>query len=351
MADLLHPQHYQDGSIGEIFRSLPPVSWQPAGYWAVVGYEEACQVLTQPDVFSSAFGTGALSEQDRTFDPSTYDPANPPYRALNLCDPPAHTALREHLEDWIAAHPPVLPADVFAPLRTGGDVADSILRRLPRHTLMAMLEVSEEDAFRLQDVGLRIACAEDSALASRTAYSEWRSAEDELSVALGQVRCGLGAHLDPRARQQLLRLLLLASLESSTTALASLLLALSSRWDQARERRSFFVEEVLRLNPPLQRFARLALRAYRLGNVEVQAGQRVVVFFAPANRGASHAKHLSFGAGPHRCPGAGIARKLLRSLLDACLELPGPPRLAEPPEFYWSSFQLTPRRFVLLANA
>lgn len=113
MSDLLHPQHYQDGSSRDLFAALPTVSWQPAGYWAVVGYTEACEVLTQRDVFSSAFGTGALSEMDRTFNPATYDPANPPYRALNLCDPPAHTALRQHLEDWIGAHSPVLPADVY----------------------------------------------------------------------------------------------------------------------------------------------------------------------------------------------------------------------------------------------
>ena len=329
MQSLLNPQLFLDGSIDDVLSHLPPVSWQPEGYWAVLGFAEGRRVLSESQLFSSAFGTGPVSELDRQFSPHGYDPAHPPCRHLNLCDPPAHTSLRQHLEEWISSHPLVLPASLFEPLRVGGEISESLLRRLPRQTLTAMLEVDEELACYLQDIGLRLAYAEDAALTKRSAFSRWKNAEEELREALQAVRCGLGTHLPLEERHHLLRLLVLASLESTTTALAGLLIQLTypQVWQQAQSRRAYFVEDFLRQFPPIQRFARLAIQNVRLGETEIQTGQRVVVFFRATNCGADISNHLSFGAGPHRCPGAGMARKILRALLDACLDLPQPPQL------------------------
>lgn len=287
---------------------------------------------------------------DSYYRPGQYDPTHPPYHSLNLCDPPAHSALRQHLDEWIAVHPLRLDPGLFAGLAEGGDITESILRGLPRQTLRAMLEVDEELAAYLQDIGLRLAYAEDFALVQDAARQRWQSAEEELGEALGRVKCALGSHLPQEEQHHLWRLLVLASLESTTTALAHMMLQLCrpEGWQQAQQRRAHFVEELLRNNPPLHRFGRLALQAHRLGDTRIEAGQRVVVFFAAANCRAKHGQnHLSFGAGAHRCPGSGMARRILKALLDACLELPQAPRLQEPPEFFWSSFQLTPRSFLI----
>jgi len=319
----------------------------------VLGYDEALEVLTRHDIFSSAFGTGPLSEMDTDYQPGRYDPAHPPYHSLNLCDPPAHSALRQHLDEWIAAHPLKLHAKLFEPLAQGGDITESILRGLPRQTLKAMLEVDEELAAYLQDIGLRLAYAEDFALFQDEARRRWQSAEEELDEALHRVKCALGAHLPLAEKHHLWRLLVLASLESTTTALAHMMLQLCNpeAWEQAQQRRAHFVEELLRVNPPLHRFGRLALQSHRLGQTQIEVGQRVVVFFSAANcRAKAGQNHLSFGAGAHRCPGSGMARRILKALLDACLALPQAPRLAEQPEFFWSSFQLTPRSFKLFRN-
>ena len=152
---LLHPEPFLDGSIHEILAELPNVCWQPEGFWAILGYQEALEVLNRHDVFSSAFGTGPISEMDSSFQPGRYDPAQPAYHSLNLCDPPAHSALRQHLDEWIAAHPLRLDPGLFEPLAQGGDITETILRGLPRQTLKAMLEVNEELAAYLQDIGLR----------------------------------------------------------------------------------------------------------------------------------------------------------------------------------------------------
>ncbi|XVV09976.1 cytochrome P450 [Actinoplanes sp. CA-131856] len=88
------------------------------------------------------------------------------------------------------------------------------------------------------------------------------------------------------------------------------------------------VEELLRLNPstPLS-FPRVALETVRLGEVTVRAGEGVVVslldanhddrvFAAPARRRPAH---LTFGHGPHRCPGAPLAGLQVRTAVEGLL--------------------------------
>lgn len=193
------------------------------------------------------------------------------------------------------------------------------IRDLPRQTLMALLQIKEPLARRLQELAIRVA-------------QHRPGANQQLLESLRPVACPL----DWAAEDQLYlkRLLTLASLESSSAALASL----------ARHRPDD-LEEMLRLHPPIQRFGRHLLREARLGGQFLQAGQRVVVFFAAANRDprvfsepdqwkTRKIGHLSFGFGPHRCPGRALAMGQLRHLQAS----PPPP----PRRFYASNFSLTP---------
>ncbi len=114
------------------------------------------------------------------------------------------------------------------------------------------------------------------------------------------------------------------------------------------------IEEMLRFMPPVVHFRRTATRDVELGGRDVQAGEKVVVFHVGANRDpAVFAEpdrfdieripndHLTFGAGPHFCLGAHLARRQMSAMLSESLwRLPNL-RLdpARPPERLLSNFQ------------
>ena len=105
------------------------------------------------------------------------------------------------------------------------------------------------------------------------------------------------------------------------------------------------MDEILRWEPPIHHFRRTATTDVRLGDKEVAEEDKVIMWYAGANRDPSvfddpHEfridrtpnPHLSFGIGEHFCLGAHLARMSLRLLFTELLqtvdevELLGPPR-------------------------
>lgn len=95
-----------------------------------------------------------------------------------------------------------------------------------------------------------------------------------------------------------------------------------------------FIEEVLRLEGSAKATFRLAKRKTRVGGMELQAGDKLVVALSGANRDPRRwedptaikldrpkvKEHLAFGRGAHTCAGAPLARAEVRVLLDRFLE-------------------------------
>ena len=133
--------------------------------------------------------------------------------------------------------------------------------------------------------------------------------------------------------------------------------ALRQRFLQAAEAgQGALLEEILRLEPAVGTLSRRATQALTLeygGTVEdIAAGTRLEIdvravnadpkaagacpFHIDANRAQGKPPaHMSFGDGPHKCPGAAVAIQETAIFLDHLLRVPGL-RLARAPDMDWN---------------
>ena len=126
-----------------------------------------------------------------------------------------------------------------------------------------------------------------------------------------------------------------AGMDTTANAIASaaqLFAKHPDQWDLLRANRAMLagaVAEVLRIEPPVQRFTRQTTTAVDVAGHLIPEGARVVVLFGSANRDERRfanpdqfdirrnpTDHLAFGRGVHRCVGAGLAQQELRAMLD-----------------------------------
>ncbi|MCP3440673.1 cytochrome P450 [Bradyrhizobium sp. CCGUVB14] len=106
-----------------------------------------------------------------------------------------------------------------------------------------------------------------------------------------------------------------------------------SEWRKLRARPELIPDaynEALRLGTPVRGFCRVATEPYEFDGVRLNAGARVLLLFAAANRdprawnepdkfdiSRGGTPHLSFGHGVHLCAGAALARLEGHCMLDA----------------------------------
>jgi len=106
------------------------------------------------------------------------------------------------------------------------------------------------------------------------------------------------------------------------------------QWDLVRNDPSMIppaINEILRMEAPIQGFSRYVARDYDLDGIPLPAGSRAIVFYGAANRDpqqfadpdrfdvrrANAGRHMSFGAGPHMCLGMNLAKLEMRALFTA----------------------------------
>ncbi len=121
------------------------------------------------------------------------------------------------------------------------------------------------------------------------------------------------------------------------------LLTEPEQWSLLRQRPDLVpnaVEETLRFDAPVATIFRRCTRPAALGSTTIPADSDVLVVFASANRDGSHfrepdrfdvtrppSRHFAFGAGPHTCLGAALARAQARIALRVLTERLPQPRL------------------------
>ncbi len=166
-----------------------------------------------------------------------------------------------------------------------------------------------------------------------------RQPRDDVTTRLLELEVD-GERLTPRQLRAMVRNLITGGLTTTSQLLGNLLVdlftvpGLEDRLRSDPRAVPQAIEESLRLAPPIMFIPRGCTRDTGVGGTELHAGQRVVIGTGCANRDeavfengddfdvdrANASDHLTFGYGPHFCPGAPMARAVARIGLAAFLE-------------------------------
>jgi hypothetical protein len=288
-------------------------------------------------------------------------------------DPPRHDELRRmlhaeftparmrRLEERIAARVDELLGPLVA--AGGGDFAADFALRLPVSVVAGLLGVPASDQPDLERwyFGMlerepgRTEVTEGAvrAAAEMRSYIEAVVADRQRSPRQDVLSVIAAAHADGRVSADavggMTRLLLLAGIHTTASLIANTLVVLEDRDGDraalARDPRSIAraVEELLRYLSPVQAGARVTTRAVELHGQTVEAGEKVLLLWASANRDERvfadpetldltrpPARNLAFGEGIHFCLGAPLARLEARIAFERLFARMGAYRVSGP---------------------
>jgi cytochrome P450 len=330
---------------------------EAANAWLVTRAEDVDAVLRDPETFSSRNAIGAppippqselarhvpfllLSDEpehaqrrklvQRAFTPSRLARFEP--RIRELCTALVDDVRGETEVDAMAAFAVPLPIAVITTVLGVPDEETASFRSLSE-------ELAATVGNHSADPGEIVRIAKEFAALLAPSLEAAAAADDEdtilHTIAAAERTAGLPRHDSTRFVMELL----IAGNITTTDHLGNSILLLArdpGTADRLRadpSRLSYFIEESLRLESPIQGLFRLTTRDTEVGGVAIPAGARVQVMYGSGNRDAALVErpeeldlarhrpsaHLAFGRGVHSCLGSILARLESRVALETLL--------------------------------
>jgi cytochrome P450 len=316
------------------------------GYWVATRYEDVLRIAQDWETWSNQLGITVGPDSDKgdghggfVIPPVGFDPPlqREFKRLINRYFTPAAVAPWEHATRALVTR----LIDGF--VEAGEcDFMDAFARPLPGLAFFDLaLHAPADDLEQVNEWATRASLtSEEGSADARTALAMWISEfvnrRREQGPQGDVVDAIIDAEIDGRPIDDLetigaVMLLVLGGLETTAGVLGMAMLRFCEHPEipemlrRHPERIPEAVEELLRLDGSFICIGRTARHDTALGGRRVKAGERVMIYWASANRDADEFadadsfdpdrvanRHIAFGAGPHRCAGSNLARMNLR---------------------------------------
>ena len=371
--DLLDHQLFAEREPWDIFEYLQreaPVYRHPDdadGFWCVTKYDDVLDVLKRAKVFSSQAGGSArigqvepdVLEARRNFmetDAPLHNEWRKPFardftpKSIARYEDQLRVIVDQVLDEAFEKQDICFVHDIAAlvPIRVLGTILglppeqfDRFIELGDRMIIDSDPEIAihvvgspEAEAFKYLPFGSE-AAAELCAMGRQTIDARRGNPKEDVLSILANMEIG-GHLLGDRDLDNNFALFVVAGNETTRQSMALGLLALfnddraMAEFSQPGAATDQAVDELIRIASPVWHFRRTAIEDTEIRGQKIKAGERVVIWFAAANRDAEafenpHAldfsrkkdEHLAFGrGGPHYCIGTHLARLEIRVLYE-----------------------------------
>lgn len=369
-------------------RKNDPVHYdEKLGMWLVSRYDDIVELLRDPITFSDKMGYEAMyaSGHFDEFKQILEREGGGFFSDAIKDDPPAHTRVRKLMEKAFTAHrvasvePGITKVIVdliedLAEKGKDGQVVDGVTSFAIPLTIRVICEqlgiahfnaekISEWSAAvtaqisKMQDRDHMLANARQICELQNFIIGEMkaREAEPREDMISDIVHATLedGGKLEFGEAVSLIRALIIAGNDTTATAIGNLMFVLATQPEVVKILRDSvdddrlmnrFVEELLRIEPPVRGLAKMAIKEAPLGGTMLPKGAHILVLYSSGNddetvfecprhfdlNRSNLGKQVAFGVGVHRCIGAALARmeikvaarEVIRRLDDIKLAVP-----------------------------